>query len=158
MSDPSGLHPARVASLFTPREQVFSLCVVSLAAKLAKVDGPVSRAEIDAFKRCFRIPPENARIIGRLFDQAASRRTNTNRTRASSARPSPTITTRWRMCWAGLFGVARADRAVNEAELQFLSRTARAFNLDGDAWERARAGRRGRPAGRMSPIRTRCWV
>ena len=31
---------------------------------------PVKRAEIDAFKRQFRIPPELVRDIGRLFDHA----------------------------------------------------------------------------------------
>ena len=44
--------------------------VVVRAPKLGKGDGPVNRAEIDAFKRQFRIPPEAVRDIGRLFDSA----------------------------------------------------------------------------------------
>ena len=64
------LGPARIAALLGRREQLFAICVVVLAAKLAKCDGPVNRAEIDAFKRSFRIPPESVRDIGRLFDQA----------------------------------------------------------------------------------------
>ena len=63
-------NPARMAAMLGRRDQLFSICVVVLAAKLAKCDGPVKRAEIDAFKRQFRIPPEAARDIGRLFDQA----------------------------------------------------------------------------------------
>ena len=62
--------PARVAALFNRREQLFAIAVVALSAKLAKCDGPVNRAEIDAFKRQFRIQPEFLRDIGRLFDQA----------------------------------------------------------------------------------------
>ena len=138
--DPSSFHPARIAGLFTAREQVFALCVVSLAAKLAKADGPVNRAEIDAFKRHFRIPPENLRHVGRVFDQA----------RASADDFEPFATQLGEAfadnrglledVLAGLFGIARADAAVNDKELTFLSRTARAFGLDGDAWNRARSG------------------
>ena len=141
LKDPSGLHPARIASLFTPREQVFSLCVVSLAAKLAKVDAPVNCAEIDAFKRCFRIPPENARIIGRLFDQARITPDDFEPYARQLGEAFADNPDTLEDVLIGLFGVARADGAVNEAELQFLSLVARAFGLDGDAWERARAGR-----------------
>ncbi len=62
--------PARIAARLGRKDQVFAICVVVLAAKLAKCDGPVGRAEIDAFKRQFRIPPEAMADIGRLFDQA----------------------------------------------------------------------------------------
>src|SRR5246127_2272642 len=63
-------NPARVASMFGRREEVFAITVTVLAAKLCKCDGPVTRSEIDAFKRNFRIPPASARGIGRLFDHA----------------------------------------------------------------------------------------
>ncbi len=62
--------PARIAALLGRKDQVFAICVVVLAAKLAKCDGPVRRPEIDAFKTQFRIPPEAAHDIARLFDQA----------------------------------------------------------------------------------------
>jgi DnaJ like chaperone protein len=68
--DPSNFHPARIAAMFAPKEQVFAMSVVALSAKLAKCDGPVNRQEIDAFKRHFRIPEGAAREVGRLFDQA----------------------------------------------------------------------------------------
>jgi DnaJ like chaperone protein len=58
--------PARSASR---RDQVFAVAVVLLAAKLSRADGPIVRAEIDAFKRCFRIPQEAVRDIGRLYDR-----------------------------------------------------------------------------------------
>jgi DnaJ like chaperone protein len=138
--DQNAIHPARIASLFTPKEHLFALSVVSLAAKLAKCDAPVNRAEIDAFKRFFRIPPENIRNVGRLFDQA----------RASTDDFEP-YATKLGEAFAdnrglledvlgGLFGVARADGEVNDRELAFLSRVARGFGLPGDAWDRARQG------------------
>ena len=59
------------ANLGETREQIaFSVGVVVLAAKLAKVDGVVTRHEIDTFKRVFRIRPEQEQAVGRLFDQA----------------------------------------------------------------------------------------
>jgi DnaJ like chaperone protein len=139
-TDPTSLHPARMASLFTPREQVFSMCVVSLAAKLAKADGPVNRTEIDAFKRFFRIPAENVRMVGRLFDQA---RINADDYEPYAKQLGDVFSGEKHTLeevLGGLFGVARADGPVNDAELQFLSRTARAMALDGDAWDRARTG------------------
>src|ERR1700761_3961776 len=63
-------NPARLAGMFGRRDEVFAITVTVLAAKLCKIDGPVSRAEIDAFKRNFRIPPASAKGIGRLFDRA----------------------------------------------------------------------------------------
>lgn len=52
------------------RQRVFSTCVVSLAAKLAKVDGVVLREEVDAFKAEFIIPPAQRAGIAALYDDA----------------------------------------------------------------------------------------
>src|SRR6476620_6905787 len=56
----ASINPARVASRLGRREEVFAVTVTVLAAKLAKRDGPVTRLEIDACKRNFRIPPASA--------------------------------------------------------------------------------------------------
>src|ERR1700691_2124954 len=61
---------AKVAAMLGQKQQLFSIAVVALSAKLAKCDGPVKRAEIDMFRRQFRIPDSNVRDIGHLFDQA----------------------------------------------------------------------------------------
>ncbi|OSQ49540.1 TerB family tellurite resistance protein [Thalassospira alkalitolerans] len=52
------------------RQIAFATAVVVLSAKMAKVDGVVSRDEIDAFKRVFHIPPGEEKNVGRLFDMA----------------------------------------------------------------------------------------
>ncbi len=137
----ASLHPARVAAMFAPREQLFAISIVALAAKLAKCDGPVSRLEIDAFKRHFRIPPESARNVGRLFDQARDSPDDFEpyaRQLGESFADSRGVL---EDVLAGLFGIARADGAVNQRELDFLGRTARGFGLGSAAWERARGGR-----------------
>ncbi len=136
----ASLHPARFAAMFAPREQVFALSIVALAAKLAKCDGPVSRPEIDAFKRHFRIPPESAHNVGRLFDQARDSPDDFEpyaRQLGDSFADSRGLL---EDVLASLFSIARADGAINQRELDFLSRTARGFGLNGAAWDRARDG------------------
>ena len=133
-------HPARITALFAPREQVFAMAVVALSAKLAKCDGVVSRAEIDAFKRHFRVQPDNAREVGRLFDQA---RDSADSYLPYAAQLGDSFADGRGVLedvLAGLFGIARADGPVNQKELDFLAGCARGFGLDGRAWERARDG------------------
>jgi DnaJ like chaperone protein len=130
--------PARVAALFGRKDQLFAITVVVLSAKLAKCDGPVDRAEIDAFKRQFRIPPESVRDIGRLFDQA---RDSTDGFEAYADQLGEVFADNRGVLedvLTALFGVARADGPLNQAEFNFLSRTHRAFRLDQFAWDRAR--------------------
>jgi DnaJ like chaperone protein len=138
--DRASYHPARIAALFAPREQVFAMGVVALSAKLAKCDGPIVRQEIDAFKRHFRIPPQNLNEVGRLFDQA---RENVDDFEPYARQLGESFADNRGLLedvLNGLFGIARADGAVNAKELDFLGRVARGFGLDGGAWERARGG------------------
>lgn len=131
------LGPARLAAMFGRRDQLFAIAVVVLSAKLAKCDGTVSRLEIDAFKRHFRIPPESVRDVGRLFDQA---RASTDpaepyaRQLGEAFADSPTVL---EDVLAALFGIARADGALTVGEVEYLRQVHRAFRLDRLAWERA---------------------
>ena len=52
------------------KQIAFTIGVIVLGAKLAKADGQVTRDEVDAFKQVFRIPPEEMKNVGRVFDQA----------------------------------------------------------------------------------------
>ncbi|HEY7576018.1 MAG TPA: TerB family tellurite resistance protein [Acetobacteraceae bacterium] len=136
----AGWNPARLAAMFGRRDQLFSICAVVLSAKLAKCDGPVKRQEIDAFKRQFRIPPESVRDIGRLFDQA---RDSAQGFEAYAMQLGDAFADNRGMLedvLAALFAIARADGPTNARELDFLSRTHRAFGLDQAAWDRARGG------------------
>jgi DnaJ like chaperone protein len=145
--DPASYHPARLAALFAPKEQVFAMAVVALSAKLAKCDGPVNRQEIDAFKRHFRIPEGSAREVGRLFDQARDTADDFQpyaHQLGESFGDNPGVL---EDVLGGLFGIARADGPVNAKELDFLARVARGFKLDGAGWERARGGAARAPAG-----------
>ena len=136
----SGLHPVRIAALFANRDQVFAMGVVALSAKLAKCDGPVTRSEIDAFRRHFRIPSDNVRDVGRLFDQARDSPDDFEPYARQLGASFADNRAQLEDVLTALFAIARADGAVNTRELDFLAKVAAGFGLDGAAWERARAG------------------
>jgi len=129
--------PARVAALLGQRDQVFALCVVVLSAKLAKCDGPVNRAEIDAFKRSFRIPPQSARDIGRLFDQARDSSAGFEDYASQLGEAFPDNPGLLEDVLVALFAIARADRPVTMQEQQFLLAVRHHFGLRNAAWEHA---------------------
>jgi DnaJ like chaperone protein len=138
-----GLPPgaATLAALLGSKEQLFSIGVVVLSAKLAKCDGPVRREEIDAFKRMFRIPPENLREVGRLFDSA---RENAEGHEPFAEKLGAAFADNKAMLedvLAALFQIARADGPLTNAEVAFLQGVQVRFGLDAPAWERARDGR-----------------
>jgi DnaJ like chaperone protein len=140
---PRGLPPgaATLAALLGSKEQLFAIGVVVLSAKLAKCDGPVKREEIDAFKRMFRIPPENLREVGRLFDSA---RDSAEGYQPFAERLGTAFADNKAMLedvLAALFHIARADGPLTRAEVAFLQEVQLGFGLDAAAWERARDGR-----------------
>jgi DnaJ like chaperone protein len=131
---------AQLAALLGSREQVFAISVVVLAAKLAKVDGPVNRVEIQAFRQHFRIPEQALREVGRLFDQARESPQGFEEFAdqlGESFADNPGVL---EDVLTALFAIARADKPLNRAEEVFLARVHRGFRLSRRAWERARAG------------------
>jgi DnaJ like chaperone protein len=137
--------PARLASLFGKKEQVFAVCVVVLAAKLAKCDGPVNRPEIDAFKRSFRIPPASAQDIGRLFDQARDSTDGFEEYATQLGEAFADAPGVLEDVLAALFAIARADKPVTVIEQQFLLAVCHRLGLGQSAWERASSGVPRRP-------------
>jgi len=129
-------NPARVAGMLGRREEVFAITVTVLAAKLCKCDGPVKRAEIDAFKRNFRIPPSSARGIGRLFDQARDSSDSFEPYAAQLAEAFADTRGVLEQVLASLFNIARADGPVNAREQEFLRRVHRRLGLDPVSWDR----------------------
>ncbi len=140
---------ARLAAMLGQREQYFAIASVVLSAKLAKCDGPVNRAEIDAFKRSFRIPPEAVGHVGRLFDQA---RESADGYEAYAKQMGESFADNRGMLedvLAALFLIARADKPLTMSEQEFLRRVHLAFGLDEPAWERASGGRARAPSGQV---------
>lgn len=134
----SMLNPARLAASLGQKEQLFAIAVVVLAAKLAKCDGPVVRAEIDAFKRHFRIPPQSMRDIGRLFDQARDSSDGFLPYAQELGRAFADNKGLLEDVLGVLFAIARADKPLTVAEQTMLRAIHQAFGLDTLAWDQAR--------------------
>ena len=141
---------ARIAALLGQREQYFAIASVVLSAKLAKCDGPVNRAEIDAFKRSFRIPPEALGHVGRLFDQARESAEGYEQYAKQLGESFADNRAMLEDVLAALFLIARADKPLTVSENEFLRRVHLDFGLDETAWERASGSRARTPSGHQA--------
>jgi len=128
------------------RDQVFAIGVVVLAAKLAKIDGPVNRSEIDAFKSNFRVPQSAARDVGRLFDQARDSRDGFESYAHSLGEAFADNHGVLEDVLVALFAIGRADKPLNGAELAYLEGVRRSFGLGDEAWSRASGRTPAKPA------------
>ena len=125
-----------------PPEQsvAFTIAVIALSAKMAKVDGLVTRDEVAAFREVFHIEPSEeanaARVYNLARQDAAGFEDYANRI-AAMFRDRPEV-----KCdlLEGLFHIAVADGNYHPAEDMFLARVAEIFGLD----ERRFAGVRAR--------------
>jgi DnaJ like chaperone protein len=128
--------PALAARLAS-REQTFAIAAVVLSAKLAKCDGPVNRAEIEAFKQNFQVPPQAAQHIGRLFDRSRDSADGFEPYARQLGRSFADNPSALEGMLRALFAIARADQPLTNGELAYLRRVHVAFGLDAAAWERA---------------------
>lgn len=124
------------------RETAFTLGVVTLAAKMARVDGHVKAEELAAFERIFVVPPEGLDTIRRLFDMAQRSPDGYDLYARQVGRlfaDSPQVL---EDLIEALHLIAEADGPINAQEEDFLARCADLFGLPPRAWERVRAGHR----------------
>ncbi|MGD0429704.1 MAG: TerB family tellurite resistance protein [Acetobacteraceae bacterium] len=136
---------AKVAAMLGQKQQLFSIAVVALSAKLAKCDGPVTRTEIESFRREFRIPDGSAREIGRLFDQARETSDGFELYASQLGEAFADNHATLELVLGSLFAIARADGSVNAKEQAFLTSVHRAFRLDRQAWDRSSGAAPARP-------------
>lgn len=122
------------------KENLFSFAVVVLSAKLAKVDGPVKRAEIDTFRQTFRVPEEGLRDVGRLFDQARESADGWEPFAGKLGEAFADNKAMLEDVLAALVRIARADGPVTKSEGDMLRGIHARFGLDAAAWERAKGG------------------
>ena len=130
---------AEEADRLATKRIAFTIAVIVLGAKMAKADGVVSRSEVEAFKAVFRVPPEELRNVGRLFDQARRDAGGFEPHARQISRGSPVLGE----LLDGLFHIAKADGVVSPAELAYLRQVAAIFGLDETAFERLRSAHLG---------------
>ena len=114
----------------------FTIATIALGAKMAKADGRVTRDEIDAFKRVFRVPPEEVAQVSKFFDQARKDSRGFEpyaRQVAGMFADNPAVLEELLYC---LSVIAKADGVVHPAEVTYLRSVSNIFGLDDHAFER----------------------
>ena len=116
----------------TRRRVSFSVAIIALSAKMAKADGVVTTAEVDAFRDVFDFPPEEAKNVARLYNLA---RQDVAGFEAYAQNLANMCRTCEQLCPVledildALFHIAKADGLVHESEMAFLTRIAEIFRI-----------------------------
>jgi DnaJ like chaperone protein len=114
--------------------------VIILGAKMAKADGQVTRAKIDAFKRAFHIRPEDEGRVGRLFDNARRSVEGFEPYAFTLAQTFVNQPAMLEDILSGLFQIAAADsNAISPIEADFLRSVAFTFNFGPEDFARIAA-------------------
>src|SRR4029077_13479507 len=121
------------------REIAFTIGVIALGAKMARVDGDVSRAELEAFRSFFQVPPSEDRNVERFFNLAKRDAAGFEPYARQVAALFPDAPEVLENVLEGLFDIAKADGPISPEEAQYLAEVARIFGLDSNRFERARA-------------------
>ena len=121
------------------REIGFTVGVIALGAKMARVDGVVSDAEVEAFRRFFQVPPGEERNVERFFNLAKRDTAGFEIYARQVAELFPDAPEILEGVIEGLFDIAKAHGEVDAAEADYLANVARIFGLDSARFERAKA-------------------
>jgi len=120
----------------TTKSVAFTIATIALGAKMAKADGVVTRDEVEAFKRVFRVAPEDVKDVSRVFDQARKDSRGFEpyaRQIAGMFADNPAVLEELMYC---LTLIARADGVMHPEEVKYLRAVADIFGLDDHAFER----------------------
>ncbi len=123
-----------------PEKQVaFTIAVIALGAKLAKADGTVTPDEIRAFRKVFKVPPEEVKNVGKVFDLARRHAEGYEpyaRQIATMFQNNPRVLEDLLWC---LFHIARADGHISDEEIAYIRNVAAIFGLSEDDFLRIQA-------------------
>lgn len=111
------------------RSLAFTIGVIALGAKMAKADGWVSGAEVEAFKQVFQVEPDELANVARVFNQAKQDVAGYDayaRQLTTLFADRPQVLEDVLDC---LFHIAKADGVVHDGELEFLRSVADIFGL-----------------------------
>jgi DnaJ like chaperone protein len=121
------------------RQIGFTIGVIALGAKMARVDGDVSEAEVDAFRAFFQVPPGEEANVERFFDLAKRDAGGFETYARQVAALFPDAPEILENVIEGLFSIAQADGQIDAAEADYLAKVARLFGLESARFERAKA-------------------
>jgi DnaJ like chaperone protein len=117
----------------------FTIGVVVLGAKMAKADGHVTSAEVEAFKKVFHVPADEVKNVARIFDQARKDSHGFEPYAGQIAgmfEDNKSVLEELLYC---LTFIARADGRLTGDEKDYLKSVSDIFGLDDAAFERVTA-------------------
>jgi DnaJ like chaperone protein len=121
------------------RQIGFTIGVIALGAKIARVDGDVTRDEVEAFRSFFHVPPGEEKNVQRFFDLAKRDAAGFEPYARQVAALFPDAPEILENVLEGLFDIAKADGKVGADEAEYLAKVAGIFGLSSERFERARA-------------------
>lgn len=110
-------------------EVPFTLGVILLSAKMAKADGIVTGAEVNAFKDAFKVSAEEMKLAARAFNLAKQ---DVAGYEACAEQLVTTFKGNRKLLedvLEGLFHIAKSDESLHPQEEHFLSQVARRFGF-----------------------------
>jgi len=121
------------------RQIGFTIGVIALGAKMARVDGEVSEVERAAFREFFEVPPGEEANVERFFDLAKREVGGFETYARQVAALFPDAPEILENVIEGLFSIAQADGRIDVAEADYLAKVASIFGLPSSRFERAKA-------------------
>jgi DnaJ like chaperone protein len=127
-------------SATAPEKSVaFTIGMIALGAKMAKADGTVTKAEIDAFGQVFQVPEKDRPAVERVFNLAKQDVAGFDSYAKQVATLFAPGSDMLENVLDGLFHIAKADGAVHPDEIEFLSHIAGVFGFNEKAFRRITA-------------------
>jgi DnaJ like chaperone protein len=130
------LHSADTAP---EKSLAFTIGMIALGAKMARADGVVTDAEINAFKDVFQVPEKDVPNVERVFNLAKQDVAGFESYAEQVAKLFEARSETLENVLDGLFHIAKADGAVHEDELTYLNRIAELFGFSEKDFIRIRA-------------------
>ncbi len=112
------------------RSIAFTAGVIALSAKMAKADGKVTKEEIITFRRLVRIPKENVKQVGKLWELAKKTTDGYDlyaKQISSLFKNERAILER---ILDLLFEIAKSDGVIQESELRYLKHVSEIFDFN----------------------------
>ena len=127
---------------FAPPQQIFAIALIILTAKLAKVDGQVSKEELIAIKNKLKIPEHEIDQVGKIFNKAKEDSLGYEpyaQQIAQIYRNNPVVLDE---IINTLFYIAEADGSISDSELAMMRNIAKIFGLNESQFEGIKESRK----------------
>ena len=128
---------------FAQQQQLFVISLIILTAKLAKVDGHVSKEELIAVKEKLKIPEHEIEQVGKIFNKAKEDSLGYEpyaQQIAQIYRRNPAVLDEVVNI---LFYIAEADGTVSDSEINYIKNVSAIFGLNSNQFESIRETRVG---------------